>query len=196
MPEGRRDEDRAERRAARAARRRRRSPTRSRASGAEDRGRGVAVALDGEVVPRARVGARPRSPRAAGSRCWRRSRGGGRRRGLRRHSVAGSQAMTLPRSDSWELGGREWSSRLIAGTGGFRSLEQMESRPGRLGRRDRHRRPAPRRPRREGLGARRDRPARPLRPAQHRRLLHGARRGPHRAARPRGVRRPTGSSSR
>jgi len=35
--------------------------------------------------------------------------------------------MTLPRPDSWELGGREWSSRLIAGTGGFRSLEQMES---------------------------------------------------------------------
>ncbi len=35
--------------------------------------------------------------------------------------------MTLPRSDSWELAGREWGSRLIAGTGGFRSLEQMES---------------------------------------------------------------------
>jgi thiazole synthase len=36
--------------------------------------------------------------------------------------------MTLPRSASgWELGGREWSSRLIAGTGGFRSLEQMEA---------------------------------------------------------------------
>jgi thiazole synthase len=26
----------------------------------------------------------------------------------------------------WELGGREWRSRLIVGTGGFRSLEQME----------------------------------------------------------------------
>ncbi len=34
--------------------------------------------------------------------------------------------MTLPRSDSWTLAGREWRSRLIAGTGGFRSLEQME----------------------------------------------------------------------
>ena len=35
--------------------------------------------------------------------------------------------MTLGRSDAqWELGGREWSSRLIAGTGGFRSLDQME----------------------------------------------------------------------
>ena len=29
-------------------------------------------------------------------------------------------------AETWELGGREWSSRLIAGTGGFRSLEQME----------------------------------------------------------------------
>ena len=28
---------------------------------------------------------------------------------------------------TWPLGGREWRSRLIVGTGGFRSLEQMES---------------------------------------------------------------------
>jgi thiazole synthase len=35
--------------------------------------------------------------------------------------------MTVGRSASqWKLGGRQWSSRLIAGTGGFRSLEQME----------------------------------------------------------------------
>ena len=27
---------------------------------------------------------------------------------------------------SWSLGGREWTSRLIVGTGGFRSLEQLE----------------------------------------------------------------------
>jgi len=27
---------------------------------------------------------------------------------------------------SWALGGREWTSRLIVGTGGFRSLEQLE----------------------------------------------------------------------
>jgi thiazole synthase len=27
---------------------------------------------------------------------------------------------------AWELGGRTWNSRLIVGTGGFRSLEQME----------------------------------------------------------------------
>ena len=30
------------------------------------------------------------------------------------------------RAESWELGGRRWGSRLIVGTGGFRSLEQME----------------------------------------------------------------------
>jgi len=35
--------------------------------------------------------------------------------------------MTLGRSASpWQLGGRQWSSRLIVGSGGFRSLEQME----------------------------------------------------------------------
>ena len=31
-----------------------------------------------------------------------------------------------PDVHTWKLGGREWSSRLIVGTGGFRSLEQME----------------------------------------------------------------------
>ena len=37
-------------------------------------------------------------------------------------SRADSEAVTA----AWELGGREWRSRLIVGTGGFRSLEQME----------------------------------------------------------------------
>jgi thiazole synthase len=37
-------------------------------------------------------------------------------------SKADSTEATAP----WSLGGREWSSRLIVGTGGFRSLEQME----------------------------------------------------------------------
>ena len=32
-----------------------------------------------------------------------------------------------PRAETWKLGGRTWSSRLIVGTGGFRSLEQMET---------------------------------------------------------------------
>src|SRR5258706_10843613 len=30
------------------------------------------------------------------------------------------------RGEGFELGGRTWTSRLIVGTGGFRSLEQME----------------------------------------------------------------------
>ncbi len=46
-----------------------------RESGAEPEARGVAVALDGEVVPRVRVGQIPRSPRASRSRSWPRSRG-------------------------------------------------------------------------------------------------------------------------
>ena len=29
--------------------------------------------------------------------------------------------------DGWTLGGRDWTSRLIVGTGGFRSLQQMEA---------------------------------------------------------------------
>jgi thiazole synthase len=32
-----------------------------------------------------------------------------------------------PAAPGWDLGGRTWSSRLILGTGGFRSLEQMEA---------------------------------------------------------------------
>jgi thiazole synthase len=74
-----------------------------RAAGAEER-RGIAVALDGEVAPRARWEA---TPLAEGSRV---------------EVLAAIQGG----ADSWELGGRAWSSRLIAGTGGFRSLEQME----------------------------------------------------------------------
>ena len=37
-----------------------------------------------------------------------------------------SRADSSETTASWCLGGREWSSRLIVGTGGFRSLEQME----------------------------------------------------------------------
>jgi thiazole synthase len=75
-----------------------------RESGADREGRGVAVALDGEVVPRAEWGSTPL--------------GDG-------HSVEVLAAIQGG-ADTWELGGRQWSSRLIAGTGGFRSLEQME----------------------------------------------------------------------
>ncbi len=75
-----------------------------RASGAESDTRGVAVALDGEVVPRGE---------------WEAT-------ALREGQSVEVLAAIQGGEDSWELGGREWSSRLIAGTGGFRSLEQME----------------------------------------------------------------------
>ena len=75
-----------------------------RESGAEREGRGVAVALDGEVVPRAEWD----STQLADG-----------------HKVEVLAAIQGG-ADSWELGGRQWTSRLIAGTGGFRSLEQME----------------------------------------------------------------------
>jgi thiazole synthase len=82
-----------------------------RESGANGEGRGVAVALDGEVVPRSQWTSTP----LAEGRCVEvlaAIQGG----------APGADAAT----DTWELGGRQWSSRLIAGTGGFRSLEQME----------------------------------------------------------------------
>jgi thiazole synthase len=66
--------------------------------------RGVAVALDGEVVPRAEWGSTALAE------------------GQRVEVLAAIQGG----AETWELGGRQWSSRLIAGTGGFRSLEQME----------------------------------------------------------------------
>ena len=75
-----------------------------RESGAEREGRGVAVALDGEVVPRAEWDSTP----------------------LAEGQSVEVLAAIQGGAETWELGGRQWSSRLIAGTGGFRSLEQME----------------------------------------------------------------------
>ena len=75
-----------------------------RESGAAEEARGVAVALDGEVVPRAE---------------WERTP-------LREGQSVEVLAAIQGGAETWELGGREWGSRLIAGTGGFRSLEQME----------------------------------------------------------------------
>jgi thiazole synthase len=75
----------------------------ARVAGAEG-AHGVAVALDGEVVPRAEW---PSTPLAEGSKV---------------EVLAAIQGG----AEGWELGGRAWTSRLIAGTGGFRSLEQME----------------------------------------------------------------------
>jgi thiazole synthase len=76
-----------------------------RESGAGKGGRGIAVALDGEVIPRGE---------------WERTV-------LREGQAVEVLAAIQGGAETWELGGREWSSRLIAGTGGFRSLEQMEA---------------------------------------------------------------------
>jgi len=75
-----------------------------RESGVGGETRGVAVAVDGEVVPRAEWGSTALVE------------------GQRVEVLAAIQGG----AETWELGGRQWSSRLIAGTGGFRSLEQME----------------------------------------------------------------------
>ncbi|HVY96190.1 MAG TPA: sulfur carrier protein ThiS [Solirubrobacterales bacterium] len=80
-----------------------------RASGAGSDARGVAVALDGEVVPRGEWEATVL------------------REGQSVEVLAAIQGGAPELDDAWELGGRQWSSRLIAGTGGFRSLEQMEA---------------------------------------------------------------------
>ena len=81
-------------------------------------GRGVAIALDGEVVPRGEIDAVPL------------------REGQRVEVVVaigggapedsnGSEREGGP-SEGFELGGRAWRSRLIVGTGGFRSHEDLE----------------------------------------------------------------------
>jgi len=81
-----------------------------RASGADADARGVAVALNGEVVPRGEWDSTPLGE-------------GGSVEVLA--AIQGGAPDASP-AEAWELGGRQWSSRLIAGTGGFRSLEQME----------------------------------------------------------------------
>ena len=76
--------------------------------------RGIAVAVDGEVVPRGE---------------WERT---ALREGQTVEVLAAIQGGAPEAGDAtdgddgWELGGRRWRSRLIAGTGGFRSLAQME----------------------------------------------------------------------
>lgn len=81
----------------------------ARAAGAPEDRRGVAVALDGEVVPRGE---------------W---DGTTLRDGQAVEVLAAIQGGAPEAGETWELGGRQWTSRLIAGTGGFRSLEQMEA---------------------------------------------------------------------
>jgi thiazole synthase len=75
------------------------------ASGADAESRGVAVAVDGEVVPRSEWDGTTLS---AGQ------------------SVEVLAAIQGGAPDGFELGDRTWGSRLIVGTGGFRSLEQMQ----------------------------------------------------------------------
>jgi thiazole synthase len=75
------------------------------ASGAATSERGVAVAVDGEVIPRSEW---DRTTLSAGQK------------------VEVLAAIQGGAEKGFELGGRTWGSRLIVGTGGFRSLEQME----------------------------------------------------------------------
>ncbi len=79
-----------------------------REAGADAPMRGVAVALDGEVVPRGEWEATALAE------------------GRKVEVLAAIQGGAVDPGATWALGGREWTSRLIAGTGGFRSLEQME----------------------------------------------------------------------
>src|SRR4029079_16978699 len=62
---------------------------------------------DGEVVPRGELGS---TPLAAGQRV----------------EVVEAIGGGAPGEEPFQLGGREWASRLIVGTGGFRSLGDME----------------------------------------------------------------------
>jgi thiazole synthase len=75
-------------------------------SGAAPEGRGLAVAVDGEVVPRGLWGETVL------------------RNGQQVEVLAAIQGGS---DESWLLGDRTWSSRLIVGSGGFRSLEEMET---------------------------------------------------------------------
>jgi thiazole synthase len=88
-----------------------------RESGAEAAARGVAVALDGEVVPRSQWEAT--QLRDGGSVEVLAAIQGG-------SPEADGDGPAGAGDSTWELGGRQWTSRLIAGTGGFRSLGQME----------------------------------------------------------------------
>ena len=83
-------------------------------------GRGVAVALDGEVVPRGEVdavllreGQRVEVVTAIGG-------------GAPEPGSNGDGGDLVAEADAFELGRRRWGSRLIVGTGGFRSHEDLE----------------------------------------------------------------------
>jgi thiazole synthase len=77
------------------------------AAGGEAGEAGVAVAVEGEVVPRSEWEVTPLSD------------------GASVEVVAAIQGGAAEH-DALQLGGRSWGSRLVCGTGGFRSLEVME----------------------------------------------------------------------
>ena len=132
---------------------------------------------DGRRRGRAEAGAERREPRRRGGGGWRggspggvgetklesdQTRGGGTGGpgwiATGGDSAAAASARTRRRR--WfELGGRTWGSRLIVGTGGFRSLEAMERALVGLRGRDRHGRAAAGGPARARFGARGDRRA-------------------------------------
>jgi thiazole synthase len=74
-------------------------------AGADPQARGLAVAVNGDVVPRGE---------------W------GKRRLEEGQQVEVVAAIQGGAEDGWVLGNRSFSSRLIVGTGGFRSLDDME----------------------------------------------------------------------
>ena len=80
-------------------------------AGADPSRRGVAVALAGEVVPRSE---------------WSVTR-------VKEKDDVEVVTAIQGGSEEWELGGRKWGSRLIAGSGGFRSLGAMSSALGNSG---------------------------------------------------------------
>lgn len=74
-------------------------------AGADPARRGVAVAVGGEIVPKSLWSETP----------------------VRESDSIEIVAAIQGGSGEWELGGRRWGSRLIAGSGGFRSLGSMSS---------------------------------------------------------------------
>ena len=137
--------------------------------------RGTAVAVNGEVIPRGE---------------WHETALHDGQELEVLHAVQGGSP------EAFEIAGRSLTSRLILGTGGFRSLEVMAASAPRVGRRAGDRRDAAGGPERARVDPRGARRCRARGAAQHGRVLHGARGRDDRAAGARGARVPTGSSSR
>ena len=128
----------------------------------------------------------PRSSRAASGTRRNCTRGRGWRSCAR--SREAEMAVTDTNTDVLTIAGTELRSRLLLGTGGFRSLDALAAALEVSGSRAGHRRAAPHRPVLARLDRRRARPRGRQAAAQHRRVLHRARRGADGQARPRGVR--------